>query len=179
MEACDFEETLALVQPADERSKFTGVRFAVSGIPLSWSAGNVSSFFAAKWDMKPLFAHRKGFTREWIVQAAAPPISTRWQHELGLATVREARAVKQPANNNAARKVWTGAHKDPWKAPQKLPMQQPKAAPAAAPATTCGSEVGQGKDVEMATGQAVPTTTCEPPPAQAPLVASTWQPWSA
>ena len=111
--ANDFEATLAVVQPMKEAVKFVGDMFSVSGVPLSWSTEDLSTFFEGKWTMSPIFSKRVGFTKTWTVRASAAPLHSHWQHDFGLATVCKKGSTEVSGrggrnNETEQRLVWNG-----------------------------------------------------------------------
>ena len=114
-----FEATLDVIQPAQDKRKFVGDLFLVSGIPLSWAAEDLDTFFKNKWEMTPIFSKRIGFTKTWTVRAGAPPLHFHWQHGNGLAAVSKKETSKNSVGSSnssnssssgkaGTRLVWSG-----------------------------------------------------------------------
>jgi hypothetical protein len=127
--AKDFEITLAVVQPIKDAVKFIGDTFVISGVPLSWTAEDLGTFFKGKWEMSPVFSKRVGFTKTWTVRAGVAPLNSHWQHEFGLATVCERRGSGSGARRNSSslkepRMVWSGKP-----ATQQKPSQPARSQP--------------------------------------------------
>ena len=89
VKAADYTATLDRLQSTADNCRFTDARYEIRGLPLSWGKLEVAAFFAGKWEMTPIWSTRKGFGRTWLVGAAAPPLSKRWQHDFGLAVVSD------------------------------------------------------------------------------------------
>ena len=91
--AADLEESIKLVQP-DNYSKFLGELWDVSGLPLSCGP-DAGTDFLAGWKVTPMNAFHQGYRRTWVVvRAAEQPVSTKLQHDFGLATVKRATIQK-------------------------------------------------------------------------------------
>ena len=69
-----FQEVAQEVNP-EGASQWKGSEYEVSGLPLSWSADNVTAFLSG-WGAKPVGRPvRIGFRHTWTVRAEAPPPS--------------------------------------------------------------------------------------------------------
>ena len=88
----DFEEVMRLVQP-ENYAKFLGELLDVSGLPLSWGPEAVTDFLAG-WKASPVRTFRQGYRRTWVVRALEHPMSTKLQHEFGLAVIKRSTAQR-------------------------------------------------------------------------------------
>ena len=95
VKATDFEEVAELAQP--ENYKFLGELWDVSGLTLSWGPDAVTDFLAG-WKVIPVKTFRQGHRRTWIVRATDQPMSTKLQHEFGLAVIKRTVMLKTRQN---------------------------------------------------------------------------------
>ena len=75
-------------------------------LPLSWGSDAVTDFLAG-WKMIPVKTFRQGYRRTWIVRATDQPMSTKLQHEFGLAVIK--RTVMQKARQDQVIQKWMPA----------------------------------------------------------------------
>ena len=112
MKTPDFEE---VVRQSENYNKFLGELWDVSGLSLSWGPDAVIDFLAC-WKVSSVKTFRQGYRRTWVVRAMEQPISTKLQHEFGLAVIssvlsREKRyKIKRSQNGVSfrAEETWKG-----------------------------------------------------------------------
>ena len=90
--AADFEEIIKQMRP-DNYCKFLVDLWDVSGLPALPGPDAVTYFFAG-WKVTPLKTFRQGYRRTWVVRAAEQPLSTKLQHDFGLAVIKRATIKK-------------------------------------------------------------------------------------
>ena len=101
----DFEEVVKLAQP-DKYTKFRGELWGVSGQPFSWGPDVVTDFLAGgKGSLLNTF--RQGYRRTGVALALEQPMSTKLQHELGLAVIK--RVAMQKSRPNSEIQKWMPA----------------------------------------------------------------------
>ena len=99
----EYEKVIGQVFSEEDARRFTGERWEVINLPLSWSNAVVQAFLTG-WSCTVVTSFRAGKTRSAIVRSADPPFHRRLQHDFGCALIRPAEPRKRAP---AKVKVWT------------------------------------------------------------------------
>ena len=82
-----FEDVVKLINP-EAAPNVIGDKWEVSGLPIGMGEHSLVLFLEG-WKVNPIHTFRQGGRRTWIVRAASPPIADKYQHELGVAWIRQ------------------------------------------------------------------------------------------
>ena len=92
---CDFESVVGQVYTEEDAKRFTGKRWEVINLPLSWSNAVVQAFLAG-WSCTVETSFRARKTRSAIVRSAEPLRHHRLQHDFGCALIQPTEPRKRP-----------------------------------------------------------------------------------